>query len=96
MEIISELHNLESKELLPQILLRIFTICKTDPHFPLKDQIQDIEGEVATLQRRLNRQSSLLEKTSVLEEKLKVRVDTLEQNNFELKSKLLEELGSEI
>ncbi len=96
MEIISESHNLEHKELLPQILLRIFSVCKTDPNFPLKDNIKEIEGEANTLQNKLKRQTSLLDKSSVIQADLQKRVNMLEQKNFNVKSRLLEELGSEI
>ena len=96
MEIVSESHNLEHKELLPQILLRIFSVCKTDPNFPLKDNIKEIEGEANTLQNKLKRQTSLLDKSSVIQADLQKRVNMLEQKNFNVKSRLLEELGSEI
>lgn len=96
MEIISESRNLEYKELLPQVLLRIFSVCKTDPNFPLKDNIKEIEGEVKVLQHKLRRQTSLLDKSTDIQTNLQKRISTLEQKNFDVKSKLLEELGSEI
>jgi len=96
MEIISESHNLEYKELLPQILLRIFSVCKTDSNFPLKDNIREIEGEVNVIRHKLRRQTSLLDKSSTIQADLQKRIDLLEQKNFDTKSKLLEELGSEI
>ena len=96
MEIISESHNLESKELLPQILLRIFSVCKTDPNFPLKDRIKEVEGEVGALKYKLKTQIELLEKSSSIRMDLQKRVEVLEQKNFDMKSRLLEELGSEI
>jgi len=96
MEIISESHNLETKEMLPQVLLRIFSVCKSDPNFPLKNQLKEIEGEVRSLQEKLKRQTSLLEKSTILREDLKKRIDLLEQNNYEKKSRLLDELGSGI
>jgi len=96
MEIISESHNLESKELLPQILLRIFSVCKTDPNFPLKDRIKEVEGEVGALKYKLKTQIKLLEKSSSIRMDLQKRVEVLEQKNFDMKSRLLEELGSEI
>lgn len=96
MEIISESQALERKELLPQVLLRIFSVCKTDPNFPLKDNIKEIEGEVKVLQNKLRRQTSLLDKSSDIKMTLQKRIRILEQKNFNTKSKLLEELGSEI
>ena len=96
MEIISESHILEYKEVLPQVLLRIFSICKTDPNFPLKDNIKEIESEVNVLQHKLRRQSSILDKSSDIKTNLQKRIDLLEQKNFDMMSNLLEELGSEI
>ena len=96
MEIISESYNIEYKELLPQVLLRIFSVCKTDPNFPLKDNIKEIEGEISILQYKLRRQTSLLDKSTGIQTNLQKRISTLEQKNFDMKSKLLEELGSEI
>lgn len=96
MEIISESHNLESKEMLPQVLLRIFSICKTDPNFPLKDQLKSIEGEVSSLQTKLQRQISLHEKSIGIRKDLQKRIDVLEQKNYDTKSRLLDELGSGI
>jgi len=96
MEIISESHNLESKELLPQILLRIFSICKNDSTFPLKSQLNEIEKKVYTLQEKLQRQTALYKKSSELRNDLQKRVDILEQKNYDVKNRLIEELGSEI
>ncbi|MCF8019887.1 MAG: hypothetical protein K9L62_10850 [Vallitaleaceae bacterium] len=94
MEIISESHKVESKEMLPQVLLRIFSICKNDPNFPLKDQLKEIEGEVHSLQKTLQRQISLYEKSSNLRKDLQKRVDVIDQNNYDMKSRLLDEMGS--
>lgn len=96
MEIISESNNLESKELLSQILLRIFSICKTDPNFPLKDRIKEIEGEISVLKSKLKTQQILQDKSSVIQTDLQKRITLLDQKNFDMKSKLLEELGSDI
>ncbi len=95
MEIISESHNLESKELLPQVLLRIFSVCKTDPNFPLKDKLKEIDGEVRTLQQKFQRQISIHEKSSGIREVLQKRLDAVNQKNYDTRSRLLEELGSE-
>jgi len=96
MEIISESQNLESKEMLPQILMRIYSICKTDPNFPLRQQVNEIEGEVDSLQAQLKKKADLLEKSNGIYNDLKKRLDDLEQKNYEMKTRLLDELGSEI
>jgi len=43
MEVINESKEIELKEQLPQILMRIFYVCKSDPNFPLKDKIKQVE-----------------------------------------------------
>jgi hypothetical protein len=96
MEVISESLKVEDKDLLPQILMRIFTVCKADPNFPLKEQINSIEREVDSLEQKIERQKGVLIKTVALRDDLSKRLQMLRQKNFEVKSKLLEELGSEI
>ena len=96
MEVISESKTFENKELLPQILMRIFTVCKTDPNFPLKHKMSNVEGEVDALNQRLEKQKQLLENTIGIRNDLSNKLQLLRQENFEMKSRLLEELGSEI
>lgn len=96
MEIISETANLESKELLPQILMRIFSVCKTDPNFPLKSQMISIESEIDELKGKIRKQQKLLDQTISLRDDLSGRLQTMRQENYETKSRLLEELGSDL
>lgn len=96
MEVISESKSFEKKELLPEILMRIFTVCKTDPNFPLKTKMDNVEGEVRALNKRLEKQQKLVENTSGIRDDLSNRLQLLRQENFEMKSKLLEDLGSDI
>ena len=62
MEIISESKALELNEQLPQIIQRIFSVCKADPSFPLKDQMNKIEGEISVIRAKLIKQEALLRK----------------------------------
>jgi hypothetical protein len=96
MEVISESLDVEQRDLLPQILMRIFSVCRSDPNFPLKDQIGSIEGEVDALELKIKKQKELIEKTAGIREDLSKRLQLLRQANFETKSRLLEELGSGI
>jgi len=95
MKIISESQQFETKEHLPQILMRIFSVCKADPNFPLKDKVKVLEREVDSLKCTLEKKEKLLESSEQLHIDLKKRVDKIEQKNFDLKSYLLEKLGSE-
>ena len=96
MEIIGESLNFENKEMLPHILMRIFSVCKADPNFPLKGQISSVEGEIDTLISKVAKKQKLIGQTNRLRDDLSNRLQSVRQDNFELKSRLLEELGSEI
>jgi hypothetical protein len=96
MEVISESLQVENKDLLPQILMRIFSVCKTDPNFPLKEKINSVEGEVDALKMKIDRQKNLIGDTVGLRDDLSNRLQLLRQENYELKSRLLEDLGSEV
>lgn len=96
MEVFSESLKIENKEMLPQILMRIFSVCKADPSFPLKEQINSVEGEVDALNVKIAKNEKLLTQTNSLRDDLSNRLQNIRQRNFELKSRLLEELGSEI
>jgi len=95
MEVISESLQIENKDVLPQILMRIFAVCKADPSFPLKAKMQLVEGEALTLESRIEHQKVLIKNTTDLRDDLSKRLQMLRQENFEKRSRLLEELGSE-
>jgi septal ring factor EnvC (AmiA/AmiB activator) len=96
MEVINESLYFENKDMLPEILMRIFSVCKADPHFPLKSRIDEAEEKVDSLNAKIERQKVLVDKTIKMRDDLSNRLQTLRQENFELKSRLLEELGSEL
>jgi len=97
MEIIKEGEfNSENNELLPQILNRIFSICKQDPSFQLKEELLISEETMESLQQKINRKKSLLEKSKSIQQDLQKRNEKLQNSNDELKATLLESLGSEI
>ena len=96
MEVINESLKIENKEMLPQILLRIFSVCKADPNFQLKEKMDYIDNEVDEIELKISKQNKLVQETIDLRDNLSERLQLLRQDNFELKSRLLEELGSEI
>lgn len=96
MEVISESLEINTREQLPQILMRIFSICKADSSFPLKEKFNDVEVDVDSLEQQITRKKQLLAQTIALRDDLSKRLQRLRQENFELKSRLLEELGSGI
>jgi len=94
MEIVTEDLKVEKKELFPQILMRIFSVCKNDKNFPLKEKINYVEVEISSLEEQIQSQNKLLNETKELRDSLSLKLQGVRQENFETKTKLLEELGS--
>ena len=78
------------KEMLPQVISRIFSICKSDTNFPLREQISEIDRNILAIKRKIKKQSQNLG------HELNERLSILEDRNAGLKEKLLESLGSEL
>ena len=95
MEIISEEKKVDHSEKLPQIVQRIFSVCKEDPSFPLRDQIKIVEGEILGLKKKLAGQALLLKKSRETRNKLTRRASKLIESNVDLREELLSELGSQ-
>jgi FtsZ-binding cell division protein ZapB len=95
MKIISESVASENKELLPQVIQRIFSVCKTDPNFPLKNKVRAINGEVSSLKEKTMRQVRIANKARKSREDLEERLADLEERNQRIKDNLLDFLGSE-
>lgn len=85
-----------SKELLPQIVERIFAICKNDQHFPLKTKMTNIDEQINHIHRQLNKQDKLVNQSKELSSNLVTRMTNLKQSNQEMREQLLESLGSEL
>lgn len=96
MEVINESKKLNSKDVLPQVLMRIFSVCKNDQNFPLKTQMESVEGQLNSFKNKIQKQQKILDQTISLRDDLSNRLQTMRQENYETKSRLLEELGSDI
>lgn len=95
MKIISESITSENKELLPQVIQRIFSVCKTDPNFPLKNKINTIDGKVSSLKKKTMSQMEVARRSRKAREDLIERITDLEERNQEIKDNILDFLGSE-
>ena len=84
------------KEMLPQVINRIFSICKADKNFPLREQIGEIDSNILSIKRKLIKQSKLFKQSQNLAHELNERLNLLEDRNAGLKERLLESLGSEL
>jgi len=85
-----------TKEDFPQIVERIFNICKNDDTFDMKDTIKEKEKLTSILIQKLEKKESLYSKVSKIREDLQRRVRDLDEKNLEMQSSLLGELGSEL
>lgn len=85
-----------TKELLPQIVERIFAICKTDGNFPLKGKMSNIDDEITIVRNKIRKQEKLLNDSKTLSSNIISRLTNLKNSNQELRNKLLQSLGSEI
>jgi len=95
MEIISESITSENKEMLPQVIQRIFSICKTDPNFPLKNKTKTLDGKVSSLKEKAMRQMEIARRSKKAREDLIERITDLEERNIEVRDQLLDFIGSE-
>jgi len=86
----------ETKELIPQIVKRIFAICRTDPHFPLKNELESVEGRLEGINKKIEKQDNLLKQSKTLKEDFTQRIEILNDSNTRKQSELLENLGSEL
>ena len=85
-----------TKELLPQVVERIFAICKTDSNFPLKNKMTDVDDNLNSIQKQINKQDGLLEQSKGLTTNIVNRLTNLRKSNQELRDRLLDALGSEL
>ena len=84
------------QELLPQIIERIFAICKSDPNFHLKDELEIIENKIQALKQKTLKQDSLIEQSFQIKKDFLYRIEILDEQNSTKQVKLLESIGSEL
>lgn len=85
-----------NRELLPQIMDRIFAVCKNDPNFQLKDEMEIVENRMKLLKQKIKKQNDLLSQSNLLSKDLLQRIEVLENQNERSQTESLEALGSDI
>jgi hypothetical protein len=93
-EILEKKHT--TKEMLPQVLERIFAICKTDPDFPLKDKLESVEYVIENLNKKIKKKNHLYNQGQKLKKDLETKLELINNSNLELREQILETLGSEL
>lgn len=84
------------RELLPQIVDRIFAVCRNDPNFQLKDEMEIVENRMESLRQKIKKQELLLSQSNELSKDLMQRIEVLDNQNEQKQIELLESLGSDI
>lgn len=84
------------KDMLPDVVNRIFSICKVDPHFKLKTEMESVDEKLQTFKSKIANQERLLEKSNELTESVKRRIALIQEENETKQAELLEILGSEL
>ncbi len=79
-----------------EVVDRIFTICKTEENFPLKNQVEEVDLNLSNLEKKIRKQDQLLQQSQGIKSELEKRINMLDGTIFDLRSNLLESLGSEI
>lgn len=85
-----------SEKTIPEVIDRIFSICKVDPNFPLKNKVESIEFTIESMKRKIVKQGELFKKAKGMEQDITKRIAILDDDNFVKKANILESLGSEI
>ena len=86
----------DHKELLPQIVDRIFSVCRSDPNFKLKDEMEIVENRMLSLKQKIHKQTTLLDQSDNLRSDLLQRIEVLDNQNERKQIELIELLGSEV
>jgi len=86
-----KVNNLQ--ELLPQIIERIFAICKNDSHFELKDELKEIEDKIKNINKKINKQDKLLSQSNELKKDILERIAIIDNQNEKKQIKLLDSIG---
>ncbi len=85
-----------NNEMLPQIIERIFSVCKADPNFPMREKIEAVEDTLGRLDSKIKRQEELFLKGLEMKKKVSREIGILSSSNIETKERLIESLGSEL
>ena len=85
----------QNEKFLSTVLDKIFAISKQDDSFSIKNKNVKLDGEIKRLISKCNKQKSLLEKANQIETDINKKITDIEEQNFSMKSRLLEILGSE-
>ncbi len=86
----------QNNNFLSTILDRVFAICKEDKNFSSKSKTDQMDSKIISLKEKIKKQENLLVKAKEIEENTKIQLDDIGEQNYTMKVRLLEILGSEL
>lgn len=93
---ISKATKSNKPELLPEIIERLFLVCKNDPQFELKNELEIVENTISSTDKKIQKQDSLLEQSSTLKSDLVKRIEEIDREIERKQILLVESLGGEM
>ena len=86
----------KSDRFLSEVVSTIFAICKTDPSFSHRDKLIDVDNQLESLNKKIEKQNNLIQQSQSIKESLDRKMNIIESDIEETREVLLESLGSEI
>ena len=84
-----------NEDFLSTVLNHIFAIAKSDKNFSVKKNNGKVDEEIKSLHAKVVKQQKLLDQANKIENETVKKIKDLDEQNFAMKSRLLEILGSE-
>mgnify|MGYP006863439661 CR=1 FL=1 len=91
-----EVTRIKKHDLIPTVIDHIFTICKEDKNFNVKENINNVDEKLVFVNKKISKQNSLIEQSNTIKNDLLVKIKKLDDESFRIKYKILESLGSEL
>ena len=88
--------KLKQKQIVPVVVNRIFSICKEDKNFTIKQEIDEIDKRLISLKKKTLKQDMLLDQSNELEKDVEGKISSLDKDIFASRVRILEMLGSEL
>jgi septal ring factor EnvC (AmiA/AmiB activator) len=95
-EVVEGVKAPKRKEILPEIFSRMFAICKYDKSYSRSEQLEGIDQEILEMKRKIDKKESLIRQSEQMKETFTSKLTMLDESNDDLRSQLLESLGSEL
>ena len=91
-----EMQRIKKHQLIPTVIDHIFTICKEDKNFSIKDNIAKIDKKLIIAKNHIKKQKKLMEQSDTIKKDLLKKIKRIDDESFKIKYKVLETLGSEL